>query len=60
VARLDRAEATALRAAGEERVREVERLEAEFSALASRFAEKVGLNEEPTGGWLRHIFRGKT
>jgi hypothetical protein len=54
-----RAEASALRTTAEERAREVENLEAEFNALIERLNERLGLNEKPSGGWLRRLFGRK-
>jgi hypothetical protein len=55
---LVRAEASALRAAAEGRVREVAALEADFNELATRFASRIGLEKNPSGGWFRHLFGG--
>jgi len=52
-----RAESAAIRAAAEERAREVERLEAEFNAVAADLAKRLGLKDQPTGGWLGRLFR---
>jgi hypothetical protein len=53
------AEARAVREAAEARLREVEKLEAEFNALAAKFAERVGVTEPPPEkGWFGKLFGG--
>jgi len=50
-----RVEAATLRAGADERAREVERLEAEFNSLIERLNERLGINDKPSGGWLRRL-----
>jgi len=50
-AALSRAEATAIRNAAEERVKEVERVEAEFNQSLGDIALRLGLKEKPAGWW---------
>jgi len=47
-----RAEAQAIRAAAEERAREVERLEREFDEATAALFARIG-QEKPAGGWLK-------
>jgi hypothetical protein len=54
-----RAEATALRAAAEERMREVQRIEAEFNEALGRLVERIGAGDRPPEGWLRRITGGR-
>jgi hypothetical protein len=53
-----RAEAARVRAAADERAREVQALEAEFDAAVSRLVERIGVKEKPPEGWLARL-RGK-
>jgi hypothetical protein len=47
-----RAEAQAIRAAAEERAREIERLEREFDEATTALFARIG-QEKPAGGWLK-------
>jgi hypothetical protein len=49
-------DAQAIRARGEERVRDVQRLEAEFNEMLASIAQRLGMDERPTEGWLRRLF----
>ncbi|HEY4684448.1 MAG TPA: hypothetical protein VII57_00235 [Dehalococcoidia bacterium] len=51
-----RAEAAALRASAEERVREVDQLKSEFDALLTKTANRLGI-KSPSQGWWRRITR---
>jgi hypothetical protein len=53
------AEAAAVRASAEQRAREVESLEREFNEMVERFVTRLGISEQPEGGWLRGLFGGK-
>ena len=46
------AEAGAMRHAAEDRVREVEKLEADFNEQVSRMTERLGIVEKPAQGWF--------
>lgn len=48
-------EARVLRVAADDREREVQRLEAAFDDTLSQVAERLGVVEKPSGGWLRRI-----
>ena len=54
-----RAEAMSVRVGADERVREVERLEADFNELLDRVVERLGITERPSEGWLRRIIDRK-
>ena len=53
------AEAAAVRQAAEARAREVAQLEADFNAMVSRFAERVGVTEPPQQGFWKKLFGAK-
>jgi hypothetical protein len=36
-----------------------ERLEREFNEMVERFVTRLGISEQPEGGWLRGLFGGK-
>lgn len=48
-------EARTLRAASEERKRDMDRLEAEFDQTVAQIAERLGVIERPPRGWRRRI-----
>src|SRR3972149_2344848 len=48
-----RAEAAAVRGSAEARLREVERLEAEFNALLRQVADRLGMKSPAEGWWAR-------
>ena len=48
-------EAAGIRANAEERLREIERLEAEFDLVVSNLAKRIGITDKPSGGWWRRI-----
>lgn len=48
-----RSEAEAIRNAADLRLRDIERLEAEFNQLAARIAERLGITEAPSSGWWK-------
>ncbi len=50
-----RAEASALRSSAEERLREIEKLETDFNTIIGRLAQRLGIKEEPQGGWWHHL-----
>ncbi len=52
-----RQEAAAIRTAADSRARDVERLEAEFNEIAADIAKRIGLKDQPQGGWLSRLFR---
>jgi chromosome segregation ATPase len=51
------AEAGAMRHAAEDRVREVEKLEADFNEQVSRMTERLGIVEKPPQGWFGKLFK---
>jgi chromosome segregation ATPase len=50
-----RANADAVLAAAEERKREMDRIEAEFNAVAAAIAKRLGITEQPETGWWRRL-----
>jgi hypothetical protein len=50
-----RDEATAMRQAYEERLRDSERLEADFNRIAGQIAARLGISDAPAGGWWRKL-----
>jgi dsDNA-specific endonuclease/ATPase MutS2 len=52
-----KAEAVAMRASAEDRARELERLEAEFNRVMADIADRVGIRERPSTGWLNRLGR---
>ena len=53
-----KAEAASLRAGAEERLREIERLEAEFNQIAAAIAVRLGITEARGTGWWRKLGGG--
>ena len=53
-----RAEAESLRAAAQERLREIDSLEGEFNAVVSRMGKRIGI-APPAEGWWRRLLRRK-
>ncbi len=53
-----RAEAAAVRASAEERLREVKRLEGEFNQLLAKVADRLGV-KNPAEGWWRRLTQRK-
>ena len=54
-----RADAQAIRAAADERMREIQRIESEFNDVLAEVAERLGMDEKPSEGWLKRIFGGR-
>ncbi|MPZ49343.1 MAG: hypothetical protein GEU75_08605 [Dehalococcoidia bacterium] len=50
-----KAEAAAIRTGAEERVRTVERIEADFNRALSEIAERIGLTDKPSEGWWKRF-----
>ncbi len=52
-----RTEAAAIRAAADTRLRDIERLEAEFNQLAAQIAARLGITDPPATGWWKKLSR---
>jgi hypothetical protein len=53
-----REEASAMRRAADERLKDVDRLEAEFNQIASQIAARLGITEAPSSGWWKKLGGG--
>jgi hypothetical protein len=53
-----REEASAMRRAAEERLRDVDRLEAEFNRIAQEIAVRLGITDAPSTGWWKKLGGG--
>jgi len=54
-----REEATAIRQAADERLKEIERLEADFNRFANEIASRLDIKDTPSGGWWKRLGRSK-
>lgn len=50
-----REEASAMRRAAEDRLRDIDRLEADFNHIAGQIAARLGIGEAPASGWWKKL-----